>query len=78
MNRETSLPRLTRPIAIYYEHPRWFEPVFAELDRQGVRYIRLDAARHHFDISPNGHRKYSLLFNRMSPWLIWNKRGCGL
>ena len=41
--------------------------MFAELDRQGVSYVRLDAARHRFDISPNGHREYSLLFNRMSP-----------
>ena len=39
------------PIAVYYEHPRWFEPLFAELDRRGVPYVRLDAARHHFDTS---------------------------
>ena len=24
-----------RPIAIYYEHPDWFRPLFAELDRRG-------------------------------------------
>ena len=56
-----------RPIGVYYEHPRWFEPVFAEMDRRGVPYVRLDAARHHFDISPNGAQQFGLIFNRMSP-----------
>ena len=55
------------PIGIYYEHPRWFGPVFAELDRRGVPYVRLDAARHHFDLLPNGNQPYGLIFNRMSP-----------
>ena len=58
---------MQRPIAVYYEHPRWFQPVFAELDRRGIPYVRLDAARHHFDLSPNGDQQYSLVFNRMSP-----------
>ena len=57
----------SHPIAVYYEHPRWFEAVFAEMDRGCVPYVRLDAARHHFDLSPNGDRQYSLVFNRMSP-----------
>ncbi len=56
-----------RPIAIYHEHPRWFQPVFAELDRRNIPYVRLDAARHHFDLSPNGDQQYGLVFNRMSP-----------
>ena len=55
------------PLAIYYEHQRWFIPLFAELDRRSVPYTRLDASRHHFDPSPNGGQKYGLLFNRMSP-----------
>ncbi len=55
------------PIGIYYEHPRWFGPVFEELDRRGVPYVRLDAARHHFDLLPNGNQRYGLIFNRMSP-----------
>ena len=55
------------PIGIYYEHPRWFVPVFAELDRRGIPYVRLDAARSHFDLRPNGNQHYGLIFNRMSP-----------
>jgi hypothetical protein len=59
--------KTVRSIAVYYEHPRWFQPVFAELDRRGIPYVRLDAGRHHFDLSPNGDQEYGLVFNRMSP-----------
>jgi biotin carboxylase len=55
-----------RPIAIYYEHPDWFRPLFAELDKWKVPYVRLDAARHRFDAA-DGPPPYSLVFNRMSP-----------
>ncbi len=61
------MSKTVRPIAVYYEHPRWFQPVFAELDRRGISYVRLDAGRHHFDLSPNGDQEYGLVFNRMSP-----------
>ena len=30
-------------IAIYYEHPEWFRPLFAELDRRGLPYEALRA-----------------------------------
>lgn len=59
-------PTTERPIAIYYEHPDWFRPLFAELDRRGVPYVRLNAANHRFDAT-DGRPSYSLLFNRMSP-----------
>ncbi|HEV2749156.1 MAG TPA: hypothetical protein VGV12_01385 [Gemmatimonadales bacterium] len=55
-----------RPIAIYYEHPDWFRPLFTELDRWRVPYVRLDAASHRFDAA-DGPPPYSLVFNRMSP-----------
>lgn len=55
-----------RPIAIYYEHPDWFRPLFQELDRRGVPYVRLDAANHRFDAADD-RPAYSLVFNRMSP-----------
>jgi hypothetical protein len=33
-----------RPIGIYYEHPWWFRPLFAALDRRGTsRLVRKDA-----------------------------------
>jgi hypothetical protein len=55
-----------QPIAIYHEHPDWFKPLFTELERRDVPYVRLDAAAHAFD---PGEREapYSLVFNRASP-----------
>ena len=55
-----------RPIAIYHEHPDWFRPLFAELDRRDIPYVRLDAAAHTFDPSERS-APYSLVFNRASP-----------
>ena len=71
------MSQLKHPIGIYYEHPRWFMPLFAELDRRGVPYSRLDATRHHFGLLPNGNQQYSLIFNRMSPsaWTRGNAQG---
>jgi hypothetical protein len=54
------------PIAIYYEHPDWFRPLFAELDRRGIPYERVDAARHSYDPA-EADSPYSLVFNRASP-----------
>jgi hypothetical protein len=55
-----------RPIAIYYEHPDWFRPLFQELDRRSLPYVRLNAASHRFEAG-DGRPPYSLVFNRMSP-----------
>ena len=57
-----------RPIAVYYEHPEWFRPLFAELDRRGVAYARIDASSHGYDPSNTAEAAdtYSLVFNRMS------------
>ena len=40
-----------QPIAIYYEHPHWFLPLFAELERRGTPFVKINAAQHHFDPS---------------------------
>jgi glutathione synthase/RimK-type ligase-like ATP-grasp enzyme len=64
----------SRPIAIFYEHPHWFEPLFSELSRREIPYVKLDAARHSFDPADR-EEEFSLLFNRMSP-SAW-KRGHG-
>lgn len=57
---------LDRPLAVLYEHPHWFTPLFAEFDRRAVPYVRLLAQAQQFDpaetIPP-----YSLVFCRMSP-----------
>jgi len=54
------------PIGIFYEHPDWFRPLFAMLERRGLPFARIDAASHTYDpaerMSP-----YALVFNRASP-----------
>ena len=63
-----------RPLAIYHEHPDWFRPLFTELERRAVPYVRLDAAHHRYE--PGAPRPpYALLVNRMSP-SAW-RRGVG-
>lgn len=37
------------PLAIYYEHPVWFERLFAELDRRGTPYVKVNALTHFYD-----------------------------
>jgi hypothetical protein len=58
------MPRL--PFAIYHEHPDWFRPLVAELERRGIPFLRLDPRAHLYDPA-EGRPPYSLLFNRMSP-----------
>lgn len=59
-------PRLTKPIGVFHEHPDWFRPLFAELDRRGVTYEKINARTHVYDPSEKTS-PYSLVFNRMSP-----------
>ncbi|MES2177403.1 MAG: hypothetical protein V4550_06025 [Gemmatimonadota bacterium] len=55
-----------RPIAVYHEHPDWFKPLFAELERRGLPYVRLDASSHRYDPAERTS-PYSLVVNRASP-----------
>ena len=54
------------PIAIYHEHPDWFRPLFAELERRDLPFVRLDAASHQFDPAESTV-DFSLVVNRASP-----------
>lgn len=54
------------PIAILYEHPEWFKPLFAELDRLGAPYVALHAGDNVYDPDER-EAPYSLVVNRMSP-----------
>src|SRR5882757_10726218 len=66
--------QLQRPIAIYYEHPDWFRPLFQRLDDNGVAWKKIDARNHQYDAAST-EEEFSLLFNRMSP-SAW-QRGLG-
>jgi hypothetical protein len=76
MSNETngSAYALEKPIAIYYEHPDWFRPLFQQMDERGVPWLKIDARHHYYDVA-SPEREYSLLFNRMSP-SAW-QRGLG-
>jgi glutathione synthase/RimK-type ligase-like ATP-grasp enzyme len=67
----------SRPLAIYYEHPDWFRPLFAELDRRSLPYVTLDATRHSYDPSED-ESPYSVVFNRMSPSAYLRGHGHGI
>lgn len=55
-----------QPIAVLYEHPEWFKPLFTELDRREVPYLALHAAEHVYD--PDARDvPFALVVNRMSP-----------
>lgn len=52
-------------IAVLYEHPEWFKPLFATLDRRGLPWMPVDAASLRWD--PTSRPGFDLLVNRMSP-----------
>ncbi len=63
-------------IGVLYEHPLWFEPLFAELDRRGVPYEKIDGNRLSFDPERTS-LPYRVVLNRMSPsaWLRGDASG---
>lgn len=64
-------------LAILYEHPEWFRPLFAEMDRRGIHYDRLPAAEFHYD--PRARTSpYALVLNRMSPSAYLRGHGNGI
>lgn len=52
-------------MAVLYEHPEWFTPLFATFDRRGDAYERIDAAA--LAWTPSQRPAFDLLVNRMSP-----------
>src|SRR5687768_9212042 len=65
------------PFAILHEHPDWFKPLFAELDRRGLPYVRLDAASHVYDPAER-EAPYALVVNRASPSAFLRGHGAAL
>ena len=57
---------MEKPVGILYEHPQWFLPLFAELERREIPFEQIHAASLVFDPAELEPR-YSLVVNRMSP-----------
>jgi hypothetical protein len=55
------------PIGIFYEHPHWFQSLFAELDRRRIDYEKIHLQGHLFDPCA-GKPDYSLVVNRVSAY----------
>lgn len=51
-------------LAILYEHPRWFEPLFAALDRRGIDYRAIPLGNHHLDLAEGPPAR--VIFNRLA------------
>jgi glutathione synthase/RimK-type ligase-like ATP-grasp enzyme len=51
---------------ISHEHPDWFKPLFAELEKRGIPYQTVNPTRHQFSIDAP-KPDFDLFFNRMSP-----------
>jgi hypothetical protein len=54
------------PLAFLYEHPQWFNPIFAELERRGTPYTKIHAPEHFYTAGREAPA-FRVLFNRMSP-----------
>lgn len=52
-------------LAILYEHPTWFRPLFAALDRRGVDYQPIDATELRFDPA-SATPPAPVIFNRIA------------
>jgi ribosomal protein S6-L-glutamate ligase RimK-like protein len=52
-------------LAIVYEHPEWFKPLFAALDRRGVAYEAIRFEDHGFDIAQKA-APAPLVFSRLA------------
>jgi glutathione synthase/RimK-type ligase-like ATP-grasp enzyme len=40
---------LSAQLAVLYEHPQWFQPLFAALERRGMPYLPIQLSDHRFD-----------------------------
>ncbi|MGI8840923.1 MAG: ATP-grasp domain-containing protein, partial [Caulobacteraceae bacterium] len=52
-------------LAVYYEHPRWFEALFAALDRRGVAWTPIAIVDHGFDLA-DSQAPAPVILNRLA------------
>ena len=56
---------MERDLVVLFEHPEWQKPLWAALERRGVRYAAFDLKRAAFD--PDSVPESALYFNQASP-----------
>jgi len=67
----------TAALAFLYEHPQWFAPVFAELERRRVPFDKFFIPDFWYDIGAAAP-SFKVLFNRMSPSAHSRAHGSGI
>src|SRR3954470_961152 len=72
--RSSVMSRGESRLGIYYEHPDWYRPLFAELDRRGVAYDTPPPEAHYSDPSARV-APYAVVSNPMSPPAYIRGRG---
>jgi len=60
-------------LAVLYEHPEWFQPLFAELRRQGIPFVEWPAEGLVLDLEQGEYP--DLVLNRMSPSAAFRGHG---
>jgi glutathione synthase/RimK-type ligase-like ATP-grasp enzyme len=58
---------MSKPMAIFYEHPEWFKPLFKKLEERGIPHEHVLAHEHHYEPDHRDNIPYSLVVNRVSP-----------
>jgi hypothetical protein len=64
-------------LAFLYEHPQWFAPIFAELERRRVAFDKFFIPDHFYEVGPQ-QSAFKVLFNRMSPSANSRQHGSGI
>jgi hypothetical protein len=57
---------MTKSMAIFYEHPEWFKPLFKKLEEREIPHEHVLAHEHHYEPDQT-EIPYSLVVNRVSP-----------
>jgi glutathione synthase/RimK-type ligase-like ATP-grasp enzyme len=64
-------------LVFHYEHPHWFSPLFAELERRRVPFDKVFIPDHFYDVGAPPP-SFKVLFNRMSPSADSRRHGSGI
>ena len=64
-------------LAFLYEHPQWFAPIFAELERRNFPFQRIFIPDHFYEVGSR-QAAFKVLFNRMSPSANSRQHGSGI
>lgn len=64
-------------LVILYEHPAWFDRLFAELDGRAIGYSRISAPEHFYSVGALANAP-RVIFNRMSPSADRRGHGSGI